>query len=248
MFLSIPPSLAAPFRTPVHVLLCCTSLCTRHTATFQSYHGCFLLVLHSGHKILFLSSSDIPSTVSFLPYQLHLTLTTPFSLAVFSLHLHASRQVLYHIFLKYSPEINPCFQFSCALVPLLLHPPYSTNVMTSHLVIHSLCSNAMLLGDIPCMPLYSCTFFHKEYAGFSSCCAFCRLATCTAFLSLFLFFLTLIFGHFHLKCPTSQYLKYLTSSTILFLLILTSSLTPYLITLLDNTSNLFLEIGSPFSL
>ena len=112
------PSLAAPFRTPVHILLCCTSLCTRYTTTFQSHYGCFLLVLHSGHKILFLSSSDISSTISFLLYQLHLTLTTPFSLAVFSLYLHTLKQLLHYIFLKCSPEINPCFQFSCALVPL----------------------------------------------------------------------------------------------------------------------------------
>ena len=248
MFLSIPPSLAAPFRTPVHILLCCTSLCTRYTTTFQSHYGCFLLVLHSGHKILFLSSSDISSTISFLLYQLHLTLTTPFSLAVFSLYLHTLKQLLHYIFLKCSPEINPCFQFSYALVPLQLHPLYSTNVMTSYLVIHPLCSNAMLFGDIPCMLLYSCTFLHKEYAGFSSCCVFCRLAICTVFSSLFLFLLILIFGHFHLKCPTPQHLKHLTSSTISFLLILTSSLTPYLITLLDNTSNLFLEISSLFFL
>ena len=50
---------------------------------------------------------------------------------------------------------------------------------------------------------------------------------------------TLIFGHFHLRCPIPQHLKHLTSSIVSCLLTFTSSLTPHCITLLAITSNLF---------
>ena len=121
------------------------------------------------------------------------------------------------------------------------------NITISHLVIYPLFSKAAFLENIPCVLLYSCTFLYKKCASFSPCCVFCGLATCTASLSFFFFLLTSIFGHSHLKCITFQHLKHLTSSTVLFLLILTSSFIPYLITLLNNTSNLFLGIGFPFS-
>ena len=96
------------------------------------------------------------------------------------------------------------------------------------------------------MPLYSCTFLYKEYASLSPCCTFCRLTTHATSSSLFLFFSTSMFGHSHLQCPIPQHLKHLTSSTISFLPIFTSSLTLHLITLLNNTSNLFLGISFPF--
>jgi len=125
-----------------------------------------------------------------------------------------------------------------------LYPLYSTNVTTSHLVVHPFCSNAMLLRGILCMLLYSYAFLHRKYAGLFPCYTFYRLAACTAFLSLFLFFSILIFGHSYLKCPIPQHLKYLTSSTISFLLILIFSLTLHLITLLNNT--LFYHLISPY--
>ena len=114
-----------------------------------------------------------------------------------SLHLHASRQLLLHIFLKYSPEINPCFWFSYILVLLELYPSHSTNITTSHLVIHPLCSNAVLLRGILHIPLYSCAFLHKECTSFSSCYTFCGVATCATTFS-YLLFSTSIFGHSHL--------------------------------------------------
>ena len=120
--------------------------------------------------------------------------------------------------------------------------------MTSHLVIYSLCSNAVLCRGILYMLLYSYAFLHRGYTSLFPCYAFCGLATHIAFLFYFLFFSTSIFGHFYLKYPTPQYLKHLTSITISFLLILTFSFTPYLITLLNNTSNLFLEISFLFFL
>ena len=89
------------------------------------------------------------------------------------------------------------------------------------------------------MLLYSCTFLYKECAGLYPCCIFYGLAACATSSSLFLFFSTSIFEYSYLKCLTPQHLKHLTSSTISFLLILTFSLTPHLITLLNNTSNLF---------
>jgi len=115
-YFSILSSLTVPFETPVHMLLCYASSCTEHTTTFQFYYGYFLPVSHSGHKILFLSFSNIPSTVFFLLYQLYFILTTSFSLTAFFLYLHTSRQLLHYTFLKYSPEINSCLWFSCILV------------------------------------------------------------------------------------------------------------------------------------
>ena len=128
-----------------------------------------------------------------------------------------------------------------------MHSLYSTNIITSHLVVHPLCSNTTLLRGILHMLLYSCTFLYIECTVFPSCYTFCELAACTASFSLFLFFSTSIFGYFHLKCLTSQYLEHLTSFTVSFLLILTLFFIPHLITLLNNTSNLFLEIGFLFS-
>ena len=95
--------------------------------------------------------------------------------------------------------------------------------------------------------LYSCTFSHRGHAGLLSCCAFHGLATHTASFFFFLCFFTLIFGHSHLKCPTLQHLKHFTSSSTFCYLTSTSSLTLHCITLLANTSNLFWEIGFPFS-
>ena len=127
-------------------------------ALITFHHGCFFLVPYSGHKIFFLSFFDIPSTISFLPHHLYFMLTAPLSLAVFSLHFHALRQLLHYTFFKCSPKTNPCPWFSCVLVPLQSYPLYFTNITTFHLVVHPLCSNAALLRGIPHVLLYSCAF------------------------------------------------------------------------------------------
>ena len=115
---SIPSPFAVSFRTLVHMLFCYASPCIGYAATLQSYYSCFFPVLHSRHKILFLSFSDTPSTVSFLPHWLYFMLTAPLSLAIFSLYLHTSRQLLYYTFLKCLPKTNPCLWFSYVLVSL----------------------------------------------------------------------------------------------------------------------------------
>jgi len=91
------------------------------------------------------------------------------------------------------------------------------------------------------------SFSIKSMPVFFFCCILCELTIYAIFLLLFLFFSTLIFGHSYLKYLTPQHLKHLTSSIVLLLLILTFSFTSYFITLLNNTLNLFLEIGFLFS-
>ena len=74
------------------------------------------------------------------------------------------------------------------------------------------------------IPLCSFTFFYTSCFG-------------TAFSFLFLSFL---FEHFHFLCPPSLYLKHLVLFSTFFCLL--TSLTPYCITQLFSTSNLFSPI------
>ena len=78
--LCLPPSLAAPFRTSVHIPLCCAFPFVEHTASLQFYHSLFLSILYSGHKILFLFCSNTFLTiVFFLSHPIHYTLViSPF--------------------------------------------------------------------------------------------------------------------------------------------------------------------------
>ena len=91
---------------------------------------------------------------------------------------------------------------------------------------------------------YSCAFFYVKYTGLLSYYTFCSLAIHITSSFLSFLFSTFMFGYSYLWCPTLQHLKYFTPSSFLFCyLISTSSLTPYCITRLANTSNLFLEIS-----
>jgi len=95
---------------------------------------------------------------------------------------------------------------------------------------------------------YFYTFSHVEYASLLSCYAFCGLAIHTVSSFALLPLSTSMFGHSHFWCPTLQHLKHcISSSPLFYCLISTLPLTPYCITWLTNTSNLFLGIGFPFS-
>ena len=176
----------------------CAFSCLGCAATLQSHHGCFLPIPHSGHRIISLSSFDTSATISLCPHQVHFTLTTSLSFAKFSFYLYTSRHWLHQIFFSCSPETNLCLQFSCVLVPLYLHPPYSTDVTTSYLVFYPCPSRAAPLEGIPLLLQCSCAFLHKEHTSLFFCCAFCGLTTHTTSPLLFLSFSTLIFGHSHL--------------------------------------------------
>lgn len=130
-------------------------------------------------------------------------------------------------------------------MPLYWHSLYSTKVTTS-CTPFSLSPITMLLKGMPHTLLYSCAFLYIEYTGLFFCCTFCSLVICIVCFFCFLFS-TLIFGHFYFLYPISQHQKYLTSffSSVYWYLIHLSSLL-LLITLLDNTSNLFWEINCPF--
>ena len=115
----------------------------------------------------------------------------------------------------------------------------------------------------------SCAFHHKTCARlllYSFYCASCGLATCTALSSLTLLnfcccafcgivthttlstpFLSTFFysGYFLHLCSSSPYLKHLTFFASCLLIVLSSN--PHYITLLLNTSNLFLGTTFPFS-
>ena len=115
----------------------------------------------------------------------------------------------------------------------------------------------------------SCAFYHKTCARLLlhfSYCAFCGLATCAALSSLTLLnfcccafcgiathttlstpFLFTFFHsrHFLHLCSSSPYLKHLTLFASCLLIVLSSN--PHYITLLLNTSNLFLGMTFPFS-
>ena len=198
MFLYLSSSFTVLFGTPVCTLPCYAFPCLWCATTLQSHYGCFLPVLHSGHRILSLSSFDTPATISLCLHQVHFTLTTPLSFAEFSLHLYTSRHWLYQIFFSCSPETKPCPQFSCILVPLYLYPPYSTNITTFHFVFHPCSSKAASLRGISLLPQYSCAFLYKEHACLFSCCTFCGLTICAASPLLLLSFSTLIFEHSYL--------------------------------------------------
>jgi len=94
-------------------------------------------------------------------------------------------------------------------------------------------------GKLLTLSQCSYTFVHKNYALLLFCYAFCKLAICTAFSILFISLFTSIFGHSHLKCPTSQYLKCFYFSFSSYHSTFLNPLTPYSITLLTNTLNLF---------
>ena len=116
IFLYSPSSLTMPFGASVHVPLCCAFLCSECTATFQFHYGCFLSILYFEHQIFLLSSSNIFSStiVFFLPYFVYLTLLPAFLFFYF----YTSRQLLYYIFLSFSPETKSCSWFFSVLVPL----------------------------------------------------------------------------------------------------------------------------------
>lgn len=130
--------------------------------------------------------------MSFLPHLTYFTLL----LTSLSLYLYASKQLLHHTFLSHFPETNPCPWFPSVLVSLYSYLLYSTNVTTSHLIFYPFFSNAVLLGGISYILLYSYTFLHKECASSFLCYVSCSLATCTTHSSCFLFS-TSILGHFH---------------------------------------------------
>ena len=193
--------------------------------TPQFYHGFLSSVLYSRHKIfLFSFFNTFSSTIiSFLP---HLVYSTLLPLPIFSslfLDFHASRHLVHHTFVSYFPETNSCPQFSFVLVLLYWHPPHSTIVTISHLVVYSLSSIVVPLGGIPHVLLYSCTFLYIE---------------CTSFSFSHLLFSTSMFGHFHLQCLTPQHLKPFTSSASCHLIYL-SPPSLLFITLLVSISNLF---------
>ena len=203
--------------------------------------------------ILGTESSLYPSLTSLLLYFFVHIEYTLLQLLLFLLPNFLSTSMLQDIsYTKYSSVVlqrqKPCLWFSCILVPLYLHPLYSTNITTSYLVFYPCFSRAILLGGIPLSPQYSCAFLYKKHAGLFSCYTFCRLTACATSSLLLLFFSTSIFGHSHLQYPTPQYLKHCTPfSTVSCFLTFTSSLTSHCITLLAIASNLFWEIGFPFA-
>jgi len=66
------------------------------------------LVLHSGHKIFLFSFSNIffPTTISFLPYFVYLTLVSFLISTLLFLHFYASRQLLYHTFIMLEYQVS----------------------------------------------------------------------------------------------------------------------------------------------
>jgi len=186
------------FRTSVHILSCCASSCLGHTTTLQSHHSCFSSIPHSEYRILSLFSFDTLATIFLYLYWVYFTLATPFSFAEFSLYLHALRHWLYQIFFNCSPETKPYPWFSCILVSLYLHPPYSTNITTFHFVLYSYFSRVVPLGSISLLLQYFCSFLHKECTSLFSYCTFCKLTTHATFSLLLLSFSTLILRYSHL--------------------------------------------------
>ena len=85
----------------------------------------------------------------------------------------------------------------------------------------------------------SCTFSLMGCTGLLFCYTFCGVATCIAFFILF------HSRHSLYLCLSSPYLKHSTSTLFCFLIILSFIL--HCITLLDNTSNLFLGAAPLFS-
>ena len=84
-----------------------------------------------------------------------------------------------------------------------------------------------------------CIFSLMGCTSLLSCYAFCGIATCAAF------FICFHSGHSLHLCPPSLHLKHSTSILSYFLIIL--FFISHCITLLDNTSNLFLGAASLFS-
>ena len=100
----------------------------------QFYHSFLFSVLYSGHKIFSLLHILSFTTVSFYLHFMHLTLLPlPISALLF-LYFHALRQLLYHTLLNCSLETNFCSQFSTIFVLLYSYSPYSTNVITCHMM------------------------------------------------------------------------------------------------------------------
>jgi len=120
---------------------------------------------------------------------------------------------------------------------------YTNNIATIFLVIHPLSSRSVSLEGILFSPQYFCIFFYIGHAGLLSFYTFYGPTTCTT-CSLFPFCLfTSIFGHSYLQCPTPQYLKHFTSSTLFCCFTSTLSLTLYCITLVTNISYLFWDFS-----
>jgi len=137
ILLSYNISLAAPFGTPVHILLCCIFPCIGYTITFQLCYSFFVLVLYSKHRILFLSSSDTPSLViSFLLHLTHCTFVIPLHIIAFSSLLQGNSYIIYFLVVLQRQSLIsgfPLFLFSCIctlytpqrlLLPILSSTPF----------------------------------------------------------------------------------------------------------------------------
>ena len=167
--------------------------------TPQFHHSYFFPVLYSEHKIFLFSSFDTfsPAIIFFLLYLIHLTLLSLLIFISLFLHFYALRQFPHYIFFSSSPETNLCPHFFFVFVPLYLHPLYSTDVTTSHLVFHPLSSIAVLLRGIPHALLYSYAFFYGEPAGFSFYYISCGVVIHATTFSCFLLSTSML-EHFHL--------------------------------------------------
>ena len=172
--------------------------------------------------LLFLLSLLLSLSNSMLPSKDH---TTHFSLIFWgeSSALDFYRSVLFCSHILYNPHRS--------LPPPLWSILYQVKGAPSRGIFHS--------------SQYSCTFSYVGHAGLVSCYAFCGLAICTASSSLCLSFSATVIEHSHLKCPTSQHLKYC-SFSFSCLLTFTFSLILHLTTLLANISNLLWGIGFLF--
>lgn len=144
------------------------------------------------------------------------------------------------------PLRTPCPLFSFIYDPFLLYHSHSRYITITSSIYHPNSIKYASSGiSFPqcfhalCHRIYSRLLLHTS----SLCYALCGLATCAIFFSFLLCLFTSMFGHSHLKCPTLQHLKHLTSS---WHLTSTSPFTPYCITLFTKTSNLFWGIDLPF--
>ena len=243
IFFQLLPSFSVPSRDSACALLYCAFTSLGHATIPQFHHSFFFPVPHSGHKIF--SFSTLPPIVSFLPYSSHSTLVIPPPFASHSLHFHASSHSSHHVFLTLTLERNPCPLFSWVQTPLSSHPLYFTYVATTLSVIYPLSNMSTPLGGILPSLQYSCTFSLTKHTSLPYCYAFCGKATYTTLSSSYFSFPSFLLEYSLYWCPSSLYLKHCTTS-LFSCLLTTSFLTPYYITLFNNTLNLFWGVEFSF--
>ena len=106
-------SIAALLGISIHMPSCYTFPSMGHATTLQFHHSFFFPVLHSRHRISFLSCfNTFPSIASFLLYFIHCTLVITPLFASSSLQFYVFWYRSHYIFLTCFSRRNSCSWFS----------------------------------------------------------------------------------------------------------------------------------------